>query len=119
MNTATHATQPAATTAAWLPILTLWRREMVRFFRQRNRVAGALATPLVFWLLLGLGLNRSFTVAATAMTDQPSIGYLEYFYPGTIVLILLFTAIFSTISVIEDRREGFLQSVYLSLRSHG
>ena len=42
------------------------------------------------------------------------MNYLEYFYPGTIVLIILFTAIFSTISVIEDRREGFLLSVLVA-----
>ena len=93
--------------AAW----TLWRREMVRFFRQRNRVVAAVATPLVFWLLLGFGLDRSFEVAdvgqAGAGEGGGSVGYLEYFYPGTVVLVLLFTAIFSTISVIEDRREGF------------
>ena len=41
-------------------------------------------------------------------------GYLEYFYAGTLVMILLFTAIFSTISVIEDRREGFLQGVLVA-----
>lgn len=118
-----------------LPALTLWQREMVRFFRQRNRVVGALATPIVFWLLLGSGLNRSFTLpTATPSTpthqDAPTpppaphnaphdssatrVGYLEYFYPGTMVLILLFTAIFSTISVIEDRREGFLQGVLVA-----
>jgi ABC-2 type transport system permease protein len=44
-----------------LPAYTLWWREMVRFFRQRDRVIGALGTPLVFWLLLGLGLGKSFT----------------------------------------------------------
>ena len=42
------------------------------------------------------------------------MNYLEYFFPGTIVLIILFTAIFSTISIIEDRREGFLQSVLVA-----
>jgi ABC-2 type transport system permease protein len=42
------------------------------------------------------------------------ISYAEYFFPGSLVLILLFTAIFSTISVIEDRREGFLQSVLVA-----
>jgi ABC-type multidrug transport system permease subunit len=40
--------------------------------------------------------------------------YQEYFFPGVAVLILLFTAIFSTISIIEDRREGFLQGVLVS-----
>src|SRR5688500_1029719 len=40
--------------------------------------------------------------------------YIRYFFPGTLVMILLFTAIFSTISIIEDRREGFLQSVLVA-----
>lgn len=94
---------------------TLWRREMVRFLRQRNRVIGALATPIVFWLLLGSGLNRTFTTGVAAeVPGDAGIGYLAYFFPGTLVLILLFTAIFSTISVIEDRREGFLQAVLVA-----
>ena len=90
-----------------LPVVSLWRREVVRFVRQRSRVVGALGTPVVFWLIIGSGLRNSFRVpGATSSTD-----YLEYAFPGTIVLIVLFTAIFSTISVIEDRREGFLQAV--------
>lgn len=91
-----------------LPTISLTRRELIRFLRQRNRVIGALATPIVFWLLIGGGMGRSF-----AAPDGTS-GYLSYFFPGTIVMILLFTAIFSTISVIEDRREGFLQSVLVA-----
>ena len=93
-----------------LPALTLWWREMVRFFRQGNRVVGALGTPLVFWLLLGSGLGKSFS----APSAPEGHGYLEYFFGGTIVLVLLFTAIFSTISIIEDRREGFLQAVLVA-----
>jgi ABC-2 type transport system permease protein len=90
-----------------LPALTLWQREMVRFVRQRDRVVGALVTPVVFWLLLGAGLGRSFATGGKQ-------GYLEYFFTGTVVMILLFTAIFSTISVIEDRKEGFLQGVLVA-----
>jgi ABC-2 type transport system permease protein len=93
-----------------LPAVTLWWREMVRFFRQRDRVVGALATPVVFWLLLGFGLGKSFKTPSA----PEGHGYLEYFYAGTLVMILLFTAIFSTISVIEDRREGFLQAVLVA-----
>jgi ABC-2 type transport system permease protein len=93
-----------------LPALTLWWREMVRFFRQRDRVMGALGTPLVFWLLLGAGLGKSFRMPMA----PEGHGYLEYFFGGTIVLVLLFTAIFSTISIIEDRREGFLQAVLVA-----
>jgi ABC-2 type transport system permease protein len=93
----------------FLPSLSLCQRELVRFVRQRNRIVGALATPLVFWLLLGAGLGHSFKAA-----DSPEGGFIRFFFPGTIVMILLFTAIFSTISVIEDRREGFLQSVLVA-----
>jgi ABC-2 type transport system permease protein len=93
-----------------LPAFSLWQREVVRFLRQRNRIIGALATPLVFWFLIGSGLGPSFR-----LPDGPQdVAYIEYFFPGTLVLIMLFTAIFSTISVIEDRREGFLQSVLVA-----
>lgn len=98
-----------------LPILVLVRRELVRFFRQRSRVIGAIASPLIFWFLLGSGLGKSFH-AAGAPVDT---GYLEYFYPGTLALMILFTAIFSTISVIEDRNEGFLQSVLVAPVTRG
>ncbi|MGH7178554.1 MAG: ABC transporter permease [Tepidisphaeraceae bacterium] len=91
-----------------LPAISLCRRELVRFVRQPNRVIGALATPVVFWLLIGGGMGRSFS------GDHSGRGYIEYFFPGTLVMILLFTAIFSTISIIEDRREGFLQSVLVA-----
>src|SRR5436305_4305808 len=94
----------------WLPALSLCQRELVRFLRQRHRIIGALATPIVFWLLIGAGMGRSFHFEGL----PGSGGYLQYFFPGTVLMILLFTAIFSTISIIEDRREGFLQSVLVA-----
>jgi ABC-2 type transport system permease protein len=94
-----------------LPALSLWRREVVRFLRQRSRIVGALGTPVVFWLLIGSGLRNSFQAGATAASATDGVDYLEYFFPGTVLLIVLFTAIFATISIIEDRREGFLQAV--------
>lgn len=101
---------PAARTRLWLPAWALWKREVVRFLRQKNRVIGALATPLVFWLLIGSGVGPGFRLAGM----PGDMTYLAYFFPGTVVLILLFTAIFSTISIIEDRREGFLQGVLVA-----
>jgi ABC-2 type transport system permease protein len=95
----------------WTPVVAFWWRDVIRFLRQRNRIIGALATPLVFWLLVGSGFGPSFRNPA-AGADAGS--YLVYFFPGTLVLIMLFTAIFSTISVIEDRREGFLQGALVA-----
>ena len=101
------------TTAKTSPIsaaLSLTWREMIRFFRQPNRIVGSIGTPLVFWLLFGAGLSGSFRVDAGASEQS----FLTYFFPGSLLLIVLFTAIFSSISIIEDRREGFLQGVLIA-----
>lgn len=94
----------------WRPVATLWWREVIRFLRQRSRLFGSLAQPLIFWMLLGGGMNASFRPAAGA----GGTSYIEYFYPGVMVMVLLFTAIFATIAVVEDRREGFLQGVLVA-----
>lgn len=94
----------------WLPVVTLAWREVLRFCRQRSRVIGAFGQPLLFWLLLGAGFRASFRAPGL----PAGTGYLEYVYPGILGLILLFTAIFATFSVVEDRREGFLQGVLVA-----
>jgi len=84
----------------WTPSVAFWWRDVIRFLRQRNRIIGALATPLVFWLLVGTGFGPSFRNPAAVAAAGASGSYLAYFFPGILVLIMLFTAIFSTISVI-------------------
>ncbi len=93
-----------------LSVGTLWKRELVRFLRQRSRIFGALGTPILFWLFIGSGLGSSFQLP----TSNSEMNYLEFFYPGTILLIVLFTSIFSSLSIIEDRKEGFLLSVLVA-----
>jgi ABC-2 type transport system permease protein len=95
-----------------LPVIgTLSQRELVRFFRQKNRVFGALVQPIIFWLLFGAGLGTARVGSGSAPGDK--LDY-SHFFPGTLVMIILFTAIFATISIIEDRREGFLQGVLVA-----
>jgi ABC-2 type transport system permease protein len=81
----------------FLPAATLWQRELIRFWRQKSRLLGVIASPLVIWLLIGYGSNS-----------------LGRFFAGALVLTVMFSAIFSTISIIEDRREGFLLSMLVS-----
>lgn len=101
MSTSNSDNSSVATVSPWPVVGTLCERELVRFLRQRNRVFGALGQPIIFWLLFGAGLRSS------------NLDY-RHFFPGTLVMILLFTAIFATISIIEDRREGFLQGVLVA-----
>jgi ABC-2 type transport system permease protein len=101
MATVTNPSSPAAGVAAWQVVFSLASRELVRFFRESKRVFGALGQPIIFWLLFSEGF-------------APSGLEYTHFFPGVLVMILLFTAIFSTISIIEDRREGFLQGVLVA-----
>lgn len=102
---------PSALARYGLPAATLAARELVRFFRQRTRIVGALGQPMIFWILFGAGLAGSFRPPAS---EGGGASFQEYFFAGVAVMIVLFTAIFSTISIIEDRREGFLQAVLAS-----
>ncbi|MGH9640862.1 MAG: ABC transporter permease, partial [Terriglobales bacterium] len=109
------ATLPRTSTApasagVLLPAFTLWWREVVRFYRQKARVAGVILSPLLFWVVLGSGFGTSFRSGQAAGQEN----YLDYFYPGVLVMIVLFTAIFTMMSVIEDRKEGFLLSVLVA-----
>src|SRR5688572_21038557 len=77
-------------------ITTLVRRDTKRFVREKSRVAGALLQPLIFWLVIGSGMSSTFVLPGARGVD-----YLEYFFPGVVVMVVLFTAIFTTMSVIE------------------
>jgi ABC-2 type transport system permease protein len=127
--------------ATWSAVSAIAWREVVRFFRQRNRVMAAVVTPLLIWLVLGMGLNDAMTMptppeatpeagvleAGSSPTEVgppleapvqneagSGLGYLAFFFPGMIIMVVLFTSIFSTISVIDDRNAGFLQGVLAS-----
>jgi ABC-2 type transport system permease protein len=89
----------------------LWRREIVKFVRDRSRVFGALAQPVLFWLLLGMGFQGSFSLPGAG---AEGVGYFEFLFPGIIALMILFTAIFSTISIVEERKAGFLQAALVA-----
>ena len=96
----------AASPGIWMPAYTLWVRELVRFYRQKARVVGVIASPLIFWVVLGAGFAHSFQTG-----DHAGSSYMGYFFPGSVAMIVLFTAIFSMMSLIQDRNEGFLLSV--------
>ena len=89
-------------------IVVLAQRELIRFLRQPTRLLGSLLQPLLFWLFMGAGFAGSFR------TDHGASEYGEFFFPGIVLLLLLFAAIFSTITLIEDRTAGFLQGVLVA-----
>jgi len=109
-TSAVTLTRGPASAGVILPAFTLWWREVVRFYRQSTRVVGVLASPLVFWIVIGSGFGTSFRSGGGPGQQH----YLDYFYPGALIMIVLFTSIFAMMSVIEDRKEGFLLSVLVA-----
>jgi ABC-2 type transport system permease protein len=99
------ATTPTSLPSPWAGLLSLTRREVVRFLRQPARVAAAIGTPLILWVFLGSGF------ASTQVADLP---YAKHLLPGMVSLSVVFSSIFAAISLIEDRNSGFLQGVLVS-----
>lgn len=107
------AAPPAASTwrTAGRAVGALAWRELLKFVRERSRLVGAVVQPIGFWLLMGLGFERTFRMPDAALAG---VGYLEYLFPGIVVMTILFTAVFSTITIVEDRKKGFLQAALVA-----
>ena len=93
--------------------IALTRRELVRIVRQPSRLLASIATPLLIWVLLGSGFAKSFRAPAEG-TLAAGMDYGAYLLPGMVTMTVLFSSIFGAMSLIEDRNEGFLQSVLVS-----
>lgn len=89
----------------------LAKRELLRFLRQPTRILSSIGTPILLWVFVGAGMSRSFMMPDIAAGDVP---YSAYLLPGIVTMTLLFSTIFASISLIQDRQEGFLQSVLVS-----
>ncbi len=89
--------------------LVIARRDLVRFTRQPARIAAAIGTPLLLWLLFGSGFAGAFRPAGLGETS-----YTAFVLPGAITLVAVFAAIFSSISIIDDRNDGWLQAALVS-----
>ena len=87
----------------------VWRRELIRFQRDRLRAITSLIQPLLFLLVLGTGLS---SLAQASM--PPGIDFKTFIYPGVLAMSVLFTAIFSAASIVWDREFGFLREMMVA-----
>ncbi|HEV2309598.1 MAG TPA: ABC transporter permease [Acidimicrobiia bacterium] len=118
------ATAPATTTpaevapvvdlqegATWLDDLraarVVWKREIIRFSRNRIRIITSLAQPILFLFVLGTGLT-------TIVTTAHGFDFRTFMFPGVIAMTILFTAIFSAVSIVWDREFGFLREMLVA-----
>ena len=90
-------------------VYTIWYRDVLRFLRDRPRILASMAQPLLFLFVFGTGLTPAMSGATNGALD-----FRQFMFPGVLCMAVLFTAIFSAISVVWDREFGFLKEVLVA-----
>ncbi len=87
----------------------VWQREMIRFIRMPSRIVSGLAQPILFLFVLGAGIKPLVEGRAAGGVD-----YQEFIFPGVIAMSVLFSSLFSAISIVWDREFGFLREMLVA-----
>ncbi len=97
-------------------IIAIWQRDLKKFFRDRARLLGSFSMPILFLLIFGGGLSGTMETMMSGGFGEESSGfnYLEFIFPGIVAMTLLMTAIFSAMSVIEDKNFGYMKEILVS-----
>jgi len=86
----------------------VWKRELIRFFRNRTRIVTSLVQPILFLFVLGTGLS-------SITRGLPSgVNFKTFMFPGILCMAVLFTAIFSAVSIVWDREFGFMREMLVA-----
>jgi ABC-2 type transport system permease protein len=107
-----HVAQVRVPTRSWAgelrAIRVVWRRELIRFSRDRLRIVTSLVQPFLFLFVLGTGLS-SLVSASTH-----GVNFKTFIYPGVLCMAVMFTAMFSAASIVWDREFGFLREMMVA-----
>jgi ABC-2 type transport system permease protein len=87
-------------------IRVVWRRELIRFSRDRLRILTSLMQPFLFLFILGTGLS--------SLASTHGVNFRTFIYPGVICMAVMFTAMFSAASIVWDREFGFLREMMVA-----
>jgi ABC-2 type transport system permease protein len=90
-------------------LYTIWLRDVLRFSRNRARIIASLGQPLLFLFVFGGGLSPAISNLGGGNLD-----FKVFMFPGILAMTVLFTAIFSAVSIVWDREFGFLKEVMVA-----
>jgi ABC-2 type transport system permease protein len=98
----------------------IWLREVKRAIRDRGQLVGGISRPILWVLILGIGLNPYFRGEVYGeVTFVVPFTYLQFIFPAVVALNIMYTSVQSAVSVIWDREFGFLREVLVSPMSRG
>ena len=93
-------------------VYIIWYREVLRYWRDRARLVSSLGQPLLFLVVFGSGLTASLGAGLTS--ELGDVSYVRFLFPGIVTMAVLFTAVFSAMSIVWDREFGFLREVLVA-----
>ncbi len=118
LRQASRVTRGGVWPATARAVYVIWYRDLVRYTRDRVRLVISLAQPLLYLLVFGVGLSSSLGGGGRGMlggaATPGSVGYVRYMFPGVVGMAILFTAIFSAMSIVWDREFGFLREILVA-----
>lgn len=88
-------------------IYVIVAREFKKFVRERSRLVSTLARPLLWLVLVGGGMSR-------LVSPHMEISYMQFIFPGILGMTILFSSIFSSISIIWDKEFGFMKEILVA-----
>jgi ABC-2 type transport system permease protein len=90
----------------------IWKREMLRWWRDKSRIVSSTAFPLVFLLVFGSGLSGA--MGSLIGGGAQAIDFQQFIFPGIIAMSVFFAALFNAISLVYDREFGILKEVLVA-----
>jgi ABC-2 type transport system permease protein len=92
-------------------VQVVWHRELIRFSRNRLRIITSLVQPVLFLFVLGTGLS---SLVSKGLPASHGVNFRTFIFPGVVAMTVLFTSIFSAVSIVWDREFGFLREMLVA-----
>lgn len=89
-------------------MVTVWRREITRYLRDKSRIISSLLQPIMFMFIFGSGLSQTLAGGSLA------VDYVQFMFPGIVAMGVMGVAFFSTVSTVWDREFGFLKEILVA-----
>ncbi len=101
-------------------IYVIWYRDVLRWWRDRQRILPSVVQPILYLFVFGVGLGSAMgggiggPRGGGAPAGLPGVSYTTFMYPGILAMSVLFTSMFSAMSIVWDREFGFLKEILVA-----
>ena len=96
-------------------MIAIWQRDVLKFFRDRARLFGSFVMPVLFLLIFGGGLSGTMeSLVMSGMEGEGNFQYVKFVFPGIVAMTILMTAVFSSLSIIQDKEFGYMKEIMVS-----